>query len=172
MLSRPLRHIRQNVIAYLALFIALGGTSYAALELPRNSIGPKQLRNHVIDPVKLDPKYNAAVIRAWADIDWKGTKLAVMSSSKPAPVSVKTLSGVGESINWPRGLFGRGCVASVTPKNSLPPPGTPGNGDTYVTVDFENPSDGTLIVDGFGAGGFGNGRPAPAYVVIACPTPR
>src|SRR4051794_36809681 len=33
-----------NVTATLALFIALGGTSYAALKLPRNSVGSRQLR--------------------------------------------------------------------------------------------------------------------------------
>jgi hypothetical protein len=33
-----------NVVATLALFIALGGTSYAAVTLPRNSVGSAQLR--------------------------------------------------------------------------------------------------------------------------------
>jgi hypothetical protein len=33
-----------NVTATLALFIALGGSSYAALRLPRNSVGPTQIR--------------------------------------------------------------------------------------------------------------------------------
>jgi hypothetical protein len=32
-----------NVTATLALFVALGGASYAALELPANSVGPRQL---------------------------------------------------------------------------------------------------------------------------------
>ena len=33
-----------NVTASVALFVALGGTSWAALSLPRNSVGSKQLR--------------------------------------------------------------------------------------------------------------------------------
>jgi hypothetical protein len=33
-----------NVVATLALFVALGGTSYAAITLPRNSVGAAQLR--------------------------------------------------------------------------------------------------------------------------------
>jgi hypothetical protein len=37
-----------NVTASLALFIALGGTSYAAITLPRNSVGPKQLRPNAV----------------------------------------------------------------------------------------------------------------------------
>lgn len=42
---RLLDHLSfSNVIATLALFIALGGTSYAALKLPRNSVGATQIR--------------------------------------------------------------------------------------------------------------------------------
>lgn len=33
-----------NVTATIALFVALGGSSYAALTLPRNSVGDKQIR--------------------------------------------------------------------------------------------------------------------------------
>lgn len=33
-----------NVVATVALFVALGGMSYAAIVLPANSVGPKQLR--------------------------------------------------------------------------------------------------------------------------------
>ena len=33
-----------NVAASMALFVALGGTSYAVATLPRNSVGPKQMR--------------------------------------------------------------------------------------------------------------------------------
>jgi hypothetical protein len=35
--------IRKHPVAYLALFIALGGTSYAATQLPANSVGTDQL---------------------------------------------------------------------------------------------------------------------------------
>src|SRR5512132_3184897 len=37
----PLTHA--NVIASLALFVALGGTGYAPLRLPRNSVGPARM---------------------------------------------------------------------------------------------------------------------------------
>jgi hypothetical protein len=42
-----------NVIATLALFIALGGASYAAVKLPRNSVGAKQLKKGAVTPAKL-----------------------------------------------------------------------------------------------------------------------
>jgi hypothetical protein len=37
-------YLRRHHVGLLALFVALGGTSYAAAALPRNSVGPKQLR--------------------------------------------------------------------------------------------------------------------------------
>ncbi len=48
MLTRLLHLIRHNVIALLALFVALGGTSYAALNLPAGSVGTRQLKNRSV----------------------------------------------------------------------------------------------------------------------------
>ena len=78
-MNRIVSHLRANVIAYLALFVALGGTSYAAFGVPANSVGTKQLRNHSITPIKLDPGKIAASVRAWAVIQ-DGTKVI---ASKP-----------------------------------------------------------------------------------------
>ncbi len=43
MTKRIARHVRQNAYGLLALFIALGGTSYAVATLPKNSVKAKQL---------------------------------------------------------------------------------------------------------------------------------
>jgi Collagen triple helix repeat (20 copies) len=42
------RHLRNNLVAYLALLVALSGSSYAAAErlLPANSVGTRQVINH------------------------------------------------------------------------------------------------------------------------------
>lgn len=45
--------IRKNPIAYLALFIALGGTAYAASALPPGSVGTRQLRNGAVTNAKV-----------------------------------------------------------------------------------------------------------------------
>jgi hypothetical protein len=37
-----------TVIAYLALFVALGGTGYAAINLPENSVGSKQIKPNAV----------------------------------------------------------------------------------------------------------------------------
>src|SRR5437763_16331450 len=45
-----------NVMATVAVFLALGGGAYAALDLPKNSVGTKQLKNHAVTPKKVSPK--------------------------------------------------------------------------------------------------------------------
>jgi hypothetical protein len=42
-----------NVVATLALFIALGGAGYAATQLPKNSVGARQLKRAAVTPAKL-----------------------------------------------------------------------------------------------------------------------
>ena len=42
-MQRP-RATFANVVSSLALFVALGGTGYAAVSLPRNSVGARQIR--------------------------------------------------------------------------------------------------------------------------------
>jgi hypothetical protein len=44
-----------NVIATLALFLALGGSSYAALKLPGGSVGTKQLKRNAVTSPKVKP---------------------------------------------------------------------------------------------------------------------
>jgi hypothetical protein len=43
-----------NVMATVAVFIALGGASYAAFKLPKNSVGSKQLKAGAVTPAKLN----------------------------------------------------------------------------------------------------------------------
>jgi hypothetical protein len=57
-MNRQLARVRArlsyaNVTATLALFIALGGTTYAAATLPRNSVGNAQLRPNSVTPSKI-----------------------------------------------------------------------------------------------------------------------
>jgi hypothetical protein len=42
-----------NVVATLALFIALGGVSYAAVKLPKNSVGEKQIKKNAVTDKKI-----------------------------------------------------------------------------------------------------------------------
>lgn len=42
-----------TVIAYLALFVALGGSAYAVTQLPKNSVGTKQLKSNAVTAAKI-----------------------------------------------------------------------------------------------------------------------
>jgi hypothetical protein len=44
-----------NVTSLVALFVALGGSSYAALNLPKGSVGAKQLRKNAVTSPKVKP---------------------------------------------------------------------------------------------------------------------
>lgn len=50
------RYIRRHHIALLALFVALGGTSYAAVSLPKGSVGSDQLQHASVTTLKVAPK--------------------------------------------------------------------------------------------------------------------
>ena len=46
-------YLRRHHVALVALFIALGGTSYAAVALPRGSVGTPQLRKNAVTTAKV-----------------------------------------------------------------------------------------------------------------------
>jgi hypothetical protein len=55
------------VVALIALFVALGGTSYAAITLPKNSVGTKQLKDGAVTGAKIaDGAVTAAKISSSA----------------------------------------------------------------------------------------------------------
>lgn len=45
-----------NTMATIAVFFALGGASYAATQLPKNSVGTKQLKNKAVTGAKIGAK--------------------------------------------------------------------------------------------------------------------
>jgi hypothetical protein len=55
MISRTLHHGRQNVVAYIALFFGLAGTSFGAATMivPPNSVGTKQLKKDAVTAKKI-----------------------------------------------------------------------------------------------------------------------
>jgi hypothetical protein len=61
-MNRLTTHLRRNVVAYIALFVALGGTSYAAVSV----------RDHSLVPQKFNPTYVGGYVRAWMNADARG----------------------------------------------------------------------------------------------------
>lgn len=73
---RILNLVRQQSIGFVALLVALGGTGYAAIAIPRNSVGTPQLRSGAVTPAKLAGRQIEGTIRAWAYDDANGKLLA------------------------------------------------------------------------------------------------
>jgi hypothetical protein len=162
-MSRVLSHVRHNVVAYLALFVALGGTSYAAVSLPRNSVGAPQIKNHSITPVKFNGKSIAGSVRAWVILQWRGSVIKATSAS--GHVTVKNVSS-GVTVTWPHHHFPPRCLASATPQVNL------NGGELYgfVTAQFDptNPSGAFLALHGFQPSGTPSAQAAD--VLIVCPS--
>lgn len=100
---RLFSHIRSNLVAYLALFVALGGTGYAATSLPRGSVGPQQLNHRLI----------GGYVRAWARVN--ASSQLVGGSGGPKVVGQPPTGPL--TIRW-SGRFPRSsgaCTALVTP---------------------------------------------------------
>ena len=78
------------VVACIALAVALGGTSYAAIKLPRNSVGTNQLQKNAVVASKLSARSvgpqklqnNAVVTRAVKDDQLTGAKIVEATLAK------------------------------------------------------------------------------------------
>lgn len=118
--------VRHNAIALLALFVALGGTSYAALSLPAGSVGTRELRNgavtsrklakHAVTAASLDPKSIAGHIVDWAQIQADGHLTA---SSPDASVTFSDPTRGLYQISWHRSIP-KNCIAMANPVNVAP----------------------------------------------------
>lgn len=132
-MTKLLAHARSNAIAYLALFVALGGTSYAAFSLPAGSVGTRQLRNGAvtskkvangsITPAKLDSGAIGGSVRHWAIVTFNSAEPTVIQSSSHATVR---RHGVGVLVSWGKPFAAR-CAAIATVRETgfepLPPSG-------------------------------------------------
>jgi hypothetical protein len=168
-----------NVTATLALFIALGGSSYAALSLPRNSVGTQQIRpgavrsadvkNRSLQTADLSTRARAALAgrqgpagpagpagapaaKHFAAVSASGGLLRGNATSGGSAGGIGTyVVGFAERVS--------GCVYSATlgttDGNSAPP--------GRITV---RELDGRVGVQTYDAGG--NPADLPFHVVVAC----
>ena len=96
------------VVACLALLIALGGTSYAAIKLPKNSVGTKQLKTNAVTSPKVK---NDAIT---------GSDVLESTLAKvPSASNADQLGGVASSGYLKNGAAAGGTLSGTYPNPSL-----------------------------------------------------
>jgi hypothetical protein len=110
------RYIRRHHIALVALFVALGGTSYAAISLPKGSVGTDQLRHASVTTGKIAP--SAITSKRLRDDSVVRRKIA-----KGAISSAKVADGSLLAADFASGQLPRGATGPVGPAGP-PGPGT------------------------------------------------
>jgi hypothetical protein len=83
-----------NVIATIALFVALGGASYAATNLPKNSVGTKQIKNGAITAAKVR---NGAITGAKIQASSLGTVPSATHAATADSAAVATRATTADS---------------------------------------------------------------------------
>jgi hypothetical protein len=136
-LNKAIQYLRTNAIALLALFTALGGTSYAALNLPAGSVGTRQLRNGSVTAQKLangsitsgklDSHTIGGAVRHWAFVNQDGS---IIGGSHGAHASAPTQPGQPYDVSW-GDQFSRSCAVLA---NS---PGLDGHGPIADTIGIQ-----------------------------------
>lgn len=139
-MHRAVRHLRNNLIAYVALLVALSGTSYAAADklLPANSVGTKQV-------------INGSLLKN----DFKAGQLPRGARGVQGPPGATGLRGAQGSAG-PQGVQGPpGLLASPNALEGVPCQSPAGPGVTAVVVDNEYGSrPGASTGNGFNGIGF------------------
>lgn len=155
-MNRLLDHLRSNLVAYLALFIALGGTSYAAFTLPANSVGTRQLRNNSITPIKFKTSEIAANIRAWAVI--QGGTQVVASRPRAKVLDWDPSFGAGD-ISWGPGIS-QSCIPLATGGRDFIQTGLLPRGHSVVAH-----------YQAYSSNGQYDANPVDTFIAVLCPEP-
>lgn len=169
-----------NVTATIALFVALGGTSYAAIQLPKNSVGNKQIKSGAVRSAEIKNRSvrltdvsksarrslrGATGPQGPAGANGTALRAAVSSGGGAAQGNATAVDHVSGSNEYGVRFAGNlaGCVSTATlaavqsgPTLEQPPPGR-------ITVAA---ADDRVVVKTYAA----NGSPAeaPFNVTVSC----
>jgi hypothetical protein len=158
-----LRFLRGNTIALLALFLALGGTTYAAVSLPKNSVGTKQLKKNAVTPAKIkksavtNAKIGASAVTGAKVKDDSLTGADVNESTLGAVPSATNATNATNAANaasaanatalngFAANAIVRTAFTSANPAVPVPVPGPPDT--TLLTTTITAPGSGFLLID-------------------------
>jgi hypothetical protein len=105
----PIKLTYANVVATLALFVALaGGTAFAATQLPKNSVGSKQIKKEAVTPAKLSTAAKSTLTGAAGA---KGPQGAKGDRGEPGPATGP--AGGALAGNYPSPTLAPGSVGSA-----------------------------------------------------------
>ncbi len=130
-----LAYLKRHHIGLLALFIALGGTSYAAVKLPRNSVGTTQLRKGAVTQSKLSRGIRAQLKQASnggvvGPQGAKGEAGAAGPQGDAGPAGPKGDAGA-QGVTGPQGIQG---ILGVQGPAGAPGPTSAGVGGFNATI--------------------------------------
>jgi hypothetical protein len=90
-----------NVMATIAVFLALGGASYAALKLPKNSVGTKQIKKNAVTTAKIKdgavtgPKLNLSTLGTVPNASTATNASNATNAANAQPVAFAHVSAKG-----------------------------------------------------------------------------
>jgi hypothetical protein len=150
------------VVACIALTVALAGTSYAAITLPRNSVGTPQLRANAVGAKKLQArsvgpaklKNNAVSERNVRDDSLTGAKINEASLGEVPSAAVVAGNTVRRFTTT---VAPAAAEATVLNLNGLVITLTCPGGSVTLRANNNSGEAAQLRFDGFGAAGFGGG---------------
>lgn len=162
-MTRITSFLKHNAIALCALFIALGGTSYAAVAIPRNSVGARQLRKGAVTAAKLHRgAVSARKLRVGAitpsklsSKDFGGRILDLAEIGADGSVVVSDPKGITTTM-WTTGTGGIVVFPHVIPRGCVPLAGAAavqsfgpsGSALPSVGVQLQNRNEAQLLFNG------------------------
>jgi hypothetical protein len=157
-----------NVIATLALFVALGGSAYAATQLPKNSVGTKQLKAGSVTTAKIK---NGAVSTA-------KIKDGAVTGAKVDLGSLGTVPNAANAANAAHADAASVAVNATALGGSPPSAFAPSTvlrsatviGNALVPAKSDGVSSGNFLVTGTGLYCFKGFSPAPRTAVASVDT--
>jgi hypothetical protein len=114
-------YLRRHHVAFLALLVALGGTSYAAVGLAKDSVGAKQIKRSAVRSVEVKD-------RSLRARDFKPGELPAGPAGPSGFVSSRAIAGSAVDFGLPGGMGNQ----EVTPANCRTSLYTAGPGEVAV----------------------------------------